>query len=106
MRLSNIILLTIILFGFSGCHMGPITYEIFERNANSNTGGEFIPYMNKNKRQIYSEDKYIYIFKGNPKGCIHGYLTNKDDKPEKVLGWVILKGEEHCKEQQGYAFSF
>ena len=45
----------------------------------------------------------IYIFRHNPEGCIHGILTNRDDKPEKAVGWVILSGKENCKQQQAYS---
>ena len=48
-------------------------------------------------------DIYIYIFRHNPEGCIHGILTNRDDKPEKAVGWIILSGKENCKQQQAYS---
>ena len=38
----------------------------------------------------------IYISE-YPKGCIVGYLTNRDDKPEVVQEWIILSGKENCK---------
>ena len=56
--------------------------------------------------EIYDENRYIYIFRHNPEGCIHGILTNRDDKPEKAGGWIILSGKENCKERQGWIFSF
>ena len=128
MRLSNIsvnIFLSIFLiFIFTGCSYKP-SYETFEWNRNdvaqdlenfvvpidigegafkkcpSCTSRIIVPTWLE-KREIYSEDRYIYI-KERPNGCIVGYFTNRDDKPIKVLGWVILKGEEYCIEQRGWA---
>lgn len=39
---------------------------------------------------------YIYISEG-PKGCIYGFLTNRDDKSEVVQEWIIISGKEYCK---------
>jgi hypothetical protein len=47
----------------------------------------------------------IYISE-RPKGCIIGYLTNRDNNPEQVIGWIILSGKEYCKEKQAWALSF
>ncbi len=47
---------------------------------------------------------YIYIYKNSHKGCVYGYLTNRDDKPEKVIGWIIISGKEFCKEQKNFTF--
>jgi len=107
MRLSNIpvnIFLSIFLiFIFTGCFRVPASYEVFEYHRNYNSGGSFIPNVwGEKHRQIYSEDKYIYTGE-HPKGCINGFFTNRDDKPERTLGWLILNGEEHCKEQRGWA---
>jgi hypothetical protein len=70
---------------------------------NSNVGDSFVPITNPKLREVYSEDKYIYKME-RPQGCHFGFLTNRDDKPEKVMGWVILSGKEFCKEQQAYGF--
>ena len=82
--------------------MGPSTYEIFEYTMNFNVGWSGIPNANPHLREIYSEDKYIYIFRNNPNGCVYGFLTNRDDKPEKVIGWIIISGKEFCKQQRSY----
>jgi hypothetical protein len=106
MRLGNIMLPIIIVFGFGGCRMGPATYEIFERNMHLGfDSNSFVLHWSKDHREVYSEDKYIYLIEG-PKGCICGYFTNRDENPEKVIGWVVLSGEEYCKEQETYFFSF
>ncbi|MFV0481163.1 MAG: hypothetical protein ACK5LP_04190 [Campylobacteraceae bacterium] len=96
MRLSNFLILITLAFGFSGCYTTKATYEIFERNFNSAIGSSYYTTYWKERREIYSEDKYIYISR-YPKGCVYGYLTNKDESEEKVIGWIILKGEENCK---------
>ncbi|MDR1555268.1 MAG: hypothetical protein LBS39_04485, partial [Campylobacteraceae bacterium] len=85
---------------FSGCadHVRTQSYELFKENKNLIIGGSLIPEMNKDRREVYSEDRYIYKFETPPK-CFFGYLTNKDENPEKVVGWVILSGEEYCKQQ-------
>ena len=44
----------------------------------------------------------IYIFRHNPEGCIRGILTNRDDKPEKAIGWIILSGKENCKQTSSF----
>ena len=103
MKLFKIILLIISSFILSGCAMrDPLitepVYEEFAKNRNLAIGGSHIPNMNQHRREIYSEDKYIYKFETPPK-CFFGYLTNKDDKPEKVIDWVILSGKEFCKQQ-------
>ena len=93
---------------FSGCHIGRPSYEAFKE------GRDFflIPTNSKiilrleNRREIYDENRYIYKFKGDDPRCIYGYLTNKDDKPEKVIGWIILSGKEYCKERQAWSLSF
>ena len=102
--MRNIILFIIVSIVLSGCRMGPSTYEVFENNNNWNIGKSGIPNANPHLREIYSEDKYIYIFRNSPKGCVYGYLTNRDDKPEKVIGWIIISGKEFCKEQKNFTF--
>jgi hypothetical protein len=102
MRVSNFILILLVIICFCGCYAGPATYEVFERNMNFNIGTALIPKTVPEKREIYSDDKYIY--KGRIGQCNYGFLTNRDDKPEKVIGWIILSGKEFCKEQQAYGF--
>ena len=102
--MRNIILILLTLIGLNGCYVGPATYEVFENNNNWNIGKSYTPNANKKFREIYSEDKYIYKFKGDDPRCIFGHLTNRDDKPEKVIGWIIISGKEFCKEQQAYGF--
>jgi hypothetical protein len=93
------------LLSFSGCYIGDPTYEVFESARNIQIGYSSIPIANSEYREIYSEDKYIYKME-RPKGCHFGFLTNRDDKPEKVIGWTILSGKEYCKEKQAWALSF
>jgi hypothetical protein len=102
MKTINIILLITLLFGLGGCYgrlpLKEQSYAFFEENKNLTIGGSLIPEMNQHRREIYSEDRYIYRFETPPK-CVFGYLTNKDDKPEKVIGWVILSGKDFCRQQ-------
>ncbi len=49
------------------------------------------------RRKIYDKNHYIYIVE-YPQGCIFGYLTNRDNKIEKMTGWVIISGKEFCEE--------
>jgi hypothetical protein len=101
MKTVNILLLMICLFGLGGCYSSPYvfeSYKFFKENKDLSIGGSHIPKMNQHRREIYSEDKYIYKFEA-PSRCVFGYLTNKDDKPEKVIGWVILSGKDFCRQQ-------
>ena len=104
MKIKNIIFSILILIGFTGCPYGEPTYETFLKKMELNkriwTPNE---HMINNFREIYSEDRYIYRFE-RPKGCHYGYLTNRDDKPEKVIDWIIISGKEYCKEQREYGF--
>ena len=93
------------LIGLNGCYIGPATYEVFEYNRNFNARYMDFPKVIPQYREIYSEDKYIYIYRNSPKGCVYGYLTNRDDSPEKVIGWIINSGKEFCKEQQRYTLT-
>ena len=97
MKVKDVVLGLVMILGLGGCHMGPYTYEVFANNMELNmrnwTPSE---YMINNIRQIYDENRYIYISE-YPKGCIVGYLTNRDDKPEVVQEWIILSGKENCK---------
>ncbi|MDR1460787.1 MAG: hypothetical protein LBI78_04010 [Campylobacteraceae bacterium] len=60
MRLSNVIGLITLLFMLSGCS-SPAYYEVFERTINTYVGTSFIPNQYEKLREIYSDDKYIYI---------------------------------------------
>ncbi len=106
MKNINIILILMVSFMLNGCYIGPATYEIFEQTVNLNAYHIFNPKTTKLEREIYDKDKYIYITRDYPfaPGCVFGYLTNRDDKPEKVIGWIIISGKEYCKEQQAYGF--
>ncbi|WP_193215706.1 hypothetical protein [Aliarcobacter butzleri] len=46
-------------------------------------------------------DIYIYISE-YPKGCVVGFLTNRDDKPEVVQEWIIISGKEYCKDTETF----
>ena len=108
MTFKKFILFTMTMFGFSGCYIGEPSYEVFKDNRNI----FLIPTNHTmilnfyNRREIYDDNRYIYKFKGDDPRCVYGYLTNKDDKPERVLDWVILSGKEFCKERRAWALSF
>lgn len=102
--MRNIILFIIVSIVLSGCRYGPATYEEFVHQRNFNAKYMNFPNLASHLREIYSEDKYIYIFRNTHKGCVYGYLTNRDDKPEKVIGWIIISGKEFCKEQKNFTF--
>jgi hypothetical protein len=104
MRLSNGVISITLLFILSGCYSPP-NYELFERNVLINIESSFAPNTYKKGREIYSEDKYIYIYRFPKGGCVHGFFTNRDDKPEKVIGWIILSDEDDCKMQSRYSLS-
>ncbi|WP_148626079.1 hypothetical protein [Aliarcobacter cryaerophilus] len=98
--MRNIIFILLTLIVFTGCPYGEPTYETFLKNMELNkriwTPNE---YMINNFREIYSEDRYIYRFE-RPKGCHFAFLTNRDDKPEKMMEWIIISGKEYCKHQK------
>ncbi len=101
--MKNIILIFTASILLSGCYIGAASYEVFERSRNYHIGKSDIPKSFKiDSRNIYSENMYIYTSE-RPKGCIIGYLTNRDDKPEKVIGWIIISGKEFCKERQAWS---
>ncbi|NLO17775.1 MAG: hypothetical protein GX118_06245 [Arcobacter butzleri] len=102
--MRNIIFNLLTLIVLTGCRYGEATYETFKYNRNWNMQHVDIPKIIPQYREIYSEDKYIYIFRNSHKGCVYGYLTNRDDKPEKVIGWIIISGKEFCKEQKNFTF--
>ena len=103
MKVKDVVLGLVMILGLGGCHMGPYTYEVFANNMELNmrnwTPSE---YMINNIRQIYDENRYIYVYEDDPKGCTYGILTNRDDKPEKAVGWIILSGKENCKQTYGF----
>ena len=99
--MKNILLILTISVLLSGCYIGAASYEVFEKNMNFNVGDSFIPKMNYKFREIYSEDKYIYI--GKKGQCEYGFLTNRDNNPEKVIGWIVISGKEYCKEKQAWS---
>ena len=103
MKVKDVVLGLVMILGLGGCHMGPYTYEVFANNMELNmrnwTPSE---YMINNIRQIYDENRYIYVYEDDPKGCTYGILTNRDDKPEKAIGWIILSGKENCKETSSF----
>jgi len=98
------LILTITPLIYTGCRMGPTTYEVFERQNNARIGGVVFPAM-RDKEAIYDEEYYIYPIE-RPKGCFWGYLVKRNDEKKTIVGWKIISGEEYCKEQQAYAFSF
>ncbi|MBR8461551.1 hypothetical protein KDE12_01640 [Campylobacter sp. faydin G-105] len=106
MRVKDIVLSASMLIMLGGCYVGPATYEVFKKNNDANVGDSFIPLMNSKRREIYDENRYIYIFRHSPEGCVYGFLTNRDDKPEVVQEWIILSGKEYCKERQEWILSF
>ena len=60
--MRNVILFIIVSILLNGCYAGPKTYEIFERNMNSDIGTSWVVSANPNLRKVYSEDRYIYIY--------------------------------------------
>ena len=105
MKIRDVAMCLVGLVWLGGCAFGEATYEIFvekmELNRRIWTPNEF---MIKNFRQIYDENRYIYVYEDDPKGCTYGFLTNRDGKPEKIMDWIILSGKENCKEQRHYGF--
>ena len=103
MKVKDVVLGLVGSMVLSGCNYFTPTYEIFAGNMDANMRN-WTPteYMIKNHREIYDENRYIYIYRHNPEGCIRGILTNRDDKPEKAVGWIILSGKENCKQTYGF----
>jgi hypothetical protein len=104
MKLSNVVISITLLFILSGCYSPP-DYYLFERERLIGIATSFNPNKNQKRREIYSEDTYIYIYRFPKEECTYGYFTNRDDKPEKVIGWIILLGEDDCKMQARYSLS-
>jgi hypothetical protein len=103
MKIINLFL-PVVLFMFSGCRMGPNTYEVFKKNRDLSIGDKLYHGMNDRKK-IYDEEYDIYPAE-YPKGCIWGYLVKRNDEKKTIVGWKIISGEEYCKQQQGYILSF
>ena len=103
MKTRDVTMCLVGLVWLGGCVYITPSYEVFVNNMESNMRN-WTPteYAIKNSREIYDENRYIYIFRHNPEGCIHGILTNRDDKPEKAVGWIILSGKENCKETSSF----
>jgi len=101
MKIINLILVVIIPLVYTGCRMGPTTYEVFERLNNARIGGVVFPAM-RDKETIYDKEYYIYPIE-RPKGCIWGYIVKRSDEKKIIVGWRIISGEEFCKEQQAYS---
>ncbi|MBR8464687.1 hypothetical protein KDD93_08955 [Campylobacter sp. faydin G-24] len=62
MRVKDIVLSASMLIVLGGCYIGPATYEVFARARNIAVGNSFIPLMNPKLREIYDENRYIYIY--------------------------------------------
>ena len=104
MKFRNFILFIITLVGCSGCYFKTATYEIFKYKRDGELyewNNQNIPKYHSERREIYDDNRYIYKFNGEDPRCVYGYLTNRNDKIEKVVGWVILSGKEYCKETLG-----
>ena len=106
MKIRDVAMCLVGLVWFGGCVYITPSYEVFAGNMDNQVKYWESNKYNNNMRQIYDENRYIYIYEDDPKGCTYGILTNRDDKPEKAVGWIILSGKENCKERKGWIFSF
>ena len=98
MRVIKITIFLIFTVLLNGCVYTTPSYEVFAGNMDNQVKyWESSEYMVNNIRQVYDENRYIYIFEHIIEGCVYGYLTNRDDKPEVVQEWIILSGKENCK---------
>jgi len=102
MKIRNVTLCLVILLWLNGCVYITPSYEVFAGNMDNQLKYWEPNKYNNNMRQIYDENRYIYIYENDPKGCTYGILTNRDDRPEKAVGWIILSGKENCKETYGF----
>ena len=102
MKLKDVVLVLVGSMVLSGCVYITPSYEVFAGNMDNRVKYWKPNKYNNNTRQIYDENRYIYIYRHNPEGCIRGILTNRDDKPEKAIGWIILSGKENCKETSSF----
>ncbi|MGG7074628.1 hypothetical protein U5B43_10370 [Campylobacter sp. 9BO] len=106
MKVRNFIFGVSVAIATSGCYLGPATYELFEKNRESQIENVFIPIKYPKLKEIYDENRYIYKFQGQDPRCVYGYFTNRDDRSERVIGWIILSGEEFCKDRQAWTCCF
>ena len=102
MKVKDVVLVLVGSMVLSGCVYITPSYEVFAGNMDNRVKYWKPNKYNNNTRQIYDENRYIYIYRHNPEGCIRGILTNRDDKPEKAIGWIILSGKENCKETSSF----
>ena len=102
MKIRNVTLCLVILLWLNGCVYITPSYEVFAGNMDNQLKYWEPNKYNNNMRQIYDENRYIYIYEDDPKGCTYGILTNRDDKPEKAVGWIILSGKENCKQTSSF----
>ena len=102
MKIRDVAMCLVGLVWFGGCVYITPSYEVFAGNMDNQVKYWESNKYNNNMRQIYDENRYIYIYEDDPKGCTYGILTNRDDKPEKAIGWIILSGKENCKQTYGF----
>ena len=102
MKTRDIAMCLVGVVWLGGCVYITPSYEVFAGNMDNRVKYWKPNKYNNNTRQIYDENRYIYIYRHNPEGCIRGILTNRDDKPEKAIGWIILSGKENCKETSSF----
>ena len=102
MKIRDVAMCLVGLVWFGGCVYITPSYEVFAGNMDNQVKYWESNKYNNNMRQIYDENRYIYIYEDDPKGCTYGILTNRDDKPEKAVGWIILSGKENCKQTYGF----
>ena len=102
MKIRDVAMCLVGLVWFGGCVYITPSYEVFAGNMDNQLKYWEPNKYNNNMRQIYDENRYIYIYEDDPKGCTYGILTNRDDKPEKAVGWIILSGKENCKQTYGF----
>jgi|GEM_PF-2419711 len=75
------------------------SYSNFERYRNNELFKNNIPKSYNNHREIYSEDRYIYKINGSyDSRCVYAYITNRDDRPEIVIDWIVISPKKYCKE--------
>ena len=102
MKVKDVVLVLVGSMVLSGCVYITPSYEVFAGNMDNQVKYWKPNKYNNNMRQIYDEHRYIYVYENDPKGCTYGILTNRDDKPEKAIGWIILSGKENCKETSSF----
>ncbi|QCD45670.1 hypothetical protein [Campylobacter mucosalis] len=102
MKFGSIVSFLMIVVGFSGCCFSSASYENFAYKRNAEKYNNSIPKYYAKRREIYDNNRYIYKFRfyEDPR-CAYAFFTNRDDKPERVIEWVIISGKEYCIEQPG-----